>query len=106
MNLSKITARGQTTIPKKIRDEAGLIEGDILAFESDAPGAGVSDSGERLKQFRLTIARNARDTHDLPGTDIETDIFDARDTLAIGDPEVFDGKNDMLRFRWCLFNAQ
>ena len=33
MNLSRITARGQTTIPKKIRDEAGLIEGDILAFE-------------------------------------------------------------------------
>ena len=33
MNLSKVTARGQTTIPKKIRDEAGLTEGDMLAFE-------------------------------------------------------------------------
>ena len=33
MNLSRITARGQATIPKKIRDEAGLIAGDILAFE-------------------------------------------------------------------------
>ena len=33
MELSKITARGQTTIPKTIRDAAGLREGDVLAFE-------------------------------------------------------------------------
>lgn len=33
MELSKITARGQTTIPKTIRDAVGLREGDVLAFE-------------------------------------------------------------------------
>ncbi len=32
MELAKITARGQTTIPKRIRTEAGLREGDAIAF--------------------------------------------------------------------------
>ena len=32
MELAKITARGQTTIPKSIRDAAGLSEGDVIAF--------------------------------------------------------------------------
>lgn len=35
MELAKITARGQTTIPKKIRETAGLREGDVIAFEID-----------------------------------------------------------------------
>ena len=35
MELAKITARGQTTIPKRIRDAAGLCAGDVLAFEID-----------------------------------------------------------------------
>ncbi len=33
MELAKITARGQTTIPKSIREAANLHEGDVLAFE-------------------------------------------------------------------------
>ena len=33
MELAKITARGQTTIPKPIRDAINLHEGDIIAFE-------------------------------------------------------------------------
>lgn len=33
MKLARITARGQTTIPKSIREEGGLHEGDVLAFE-------------------------------------------------------------------------
>lgn len=32
MEFSKITARGQTTIPKRIREAANLREGDVLAF--------------------------------------------------------------------------
>lgn len=32
MELAKITARGQTTIPKNIREEANLVEGDVIAF--------------------------------------------------------------------------
>ena len=33
MELAKITARGQTTIPKRIREAANLDEGDVIAFE-------------------------------------------------------------------------
>ena len=33
MELAKITARGQTTIPKSVRQAAGLSEGDVIAFE-------------------------------------------------------------------------
>ena len=33
MEFAKITARGQTTIPKGIRGRANLHEGDVIAFE-------------------------------------------------------------------------
>ncbi len=33
MKLAKITARGQTTIPKRIREAANLSECDVIAFE-------------------------------------------------------------------------
>ena len=33
MNLARIGTRGRTTIPKAIRDAAGLHEGDTIAFE-------------------------------------------------------------------------
>ena len=35
MEFAKITARGQTTIPKNIRTAVGLDEGDVIAFEVD-----------------------------------------------------------------------
>ena len=33
MDLARITARGQATIPKRVRDAAGLAAGDLLSFE-------------------------------------------------------------------------
>lgn len=33
MELSRITSRGRTTIPKKVRAEAGLRDGDVIGFE-------------------------------------------------------------------------
>jgi len=33
MEFSKITSRGQTTIPKNIREALNLSEGDTIAFE-------------------------------------------------------------------------
>ncbi|MYC81400.1 MAG: AbrB/MazE/SpoVT family DNA-binding domain-containing protein [Acidobacteria bacterium] len=33
MQFSKITTRGQTTIPKRIREAANLHVGDVIAFE-------------------------------------------------------------------------
>ena len=35
MKISRVTASGQTTIPKSIREAAGLYVGDALAFETD-----------------------------------------------------------------------
>jgi len=35
MDLAKISTRGRTTIPKTIREAAGLREGDVTAFEID-----------------------------------------------------------------------
>ena len=33
MEIARITARGQTTIPKRIRDELGLRDSDVISFE-------------------------------------------------------------------------
>ena len=33
MEIARITARGQTTIPKRIRDEVGLHDGDVISFD-------------------------------------------------------------------------
>ena len=33
MEIARITARGQTTIPKRIRDEMGLRDSDVISFE-------------------------------------------------------------------------
>jgi len=35
MKFSRVTTRGQATIPKSIREAAGLYAGDVLAFETD-----------------------------------------------------------------------
>ena len=49
MELAKITARGQTTIPKSIREAAGLHEGDVIAFELE---------GERLVVHKVVPGRD------------------------------------------------
>ncbi|MYB51291.1 MAG: AbrB/MazE/SpoVT family DNA-binding domain-containing protein [Acidobacteriia bacterium] len=33
MEVAKITSRGQTTIPRRIREAADLSKGDVIAFE-------------------------------------------------------------------------
>ena len=36
MELARVTAKGQATIPKRIRDAANIKEGDMLAFDVDS----------------------------------------------------------------------
>ena len=36
MELSRVTAKGQATIPKRIREAAHIREGDMLAFDLDS----------------------------------------------------------------------
>lgn len=38
MQIGKILARGQVTLPRDVRRAAGLRPGDIVAFEVTAPG--------------------------------------------------------------------
>ena len=49
MEFAKITARGQTTIPKTIRESADLREGDVLAFEIE---------GDRLVVRKVVAGRD------------------------------------------------
>ena len=49
MELAKITARGQTTIPKRIREAANLGIGDIIAFEIE---------GDYVVVHKVTPERN------------------------------------------------
>ena len=48
MQVAKIGPRGRTTIPKAIRDEAGLHEGDAIAFEIE---------GDRLVLHKVVPVR-------------------------------------------------
>ena len=49
MELAKITARGQTTIPKSIREAASLREGDVIGFEIE---------GDRLVVLKVVPGRD------------------------------------------------
>ena len=50
MDLAKITARGRTTIPKRIREAANLGEGDVLSFRIE---------GDHLVVHKVTSGRDA-----------------------------------------------
>lgn len=49
MQLGKIQTRGQVTLPRDIRQEAGLQPGDVVAFEVVAPGKLLLRSIPRLR---------------------------------------------------------
>ena len=49
MELARIGARGRTTIPKSIRDAAGLHEGDVIAYEIE---------GDRLLVHKMVTRRH------------------------------------------------
>lgn len=49
MDVSRITARGQTTIPKRIREQANLSEGDLLSFKVE---------GDHLVVHKITADRD------------------------------------------------
>ena len=38
MSVSKIQSRGQVTVPKEVRQKAGIEPGDVLTFEVTGPG--------------------------------------------------------------------
>lgn len=51
---SKLTAKGQTTIPRAVRKALHLKEGDVLEFELDKDGARITKvAPEDLAYLRL-----------------------------------------------------
>lgn len=58
--ISKISARGQTTIPRQIRESANLRAGDVVAFEFEygcvLMGKIVPDNDERPSGLAGTLA--------------------------------------------------
>ena len=51
MEFARITARGRTTIPKTIRETAGLREGDVIAFEIEGDHLVVRKVGPRRDEY-------------------------------------------------------
>jgi len=58
MKFSRVTASGQTMIPKSIREAAGLYAGDTLAFETD---------GDRVVVRKVSRERDD-ESQDISGT--------------------------------------
>ena len=45
---AKVTAKGQVTIPKSVRDELGLQEGDSVVFRVEGNRAVIAATGDLL----------------------------------------------------------
>ncbi len=64
------------------------------------------DTGQRLQQLALPVARDAGYTHDLAGPDIETDVIDARNALAVDHGQVAHRQSVFAGFRGRLVELQ
>ena len=56
MEFAKITARGRTTIPKAVREAAGLRAGDVLAFEIEGDRLVVRKVVPERDQYPIGLA--------------------------------------------------
>ena len=61
MKLTRISARGQTVIPKSIREAAGLYAGDTLAFETDGEQVVVHKVPRRRGGHRPSLSETMRE---------------------------------------------
>ena len=69
---SKITAKGQVTIPKEVRDALGLREGDRLAFEVEGGRMIVRPEGKKtVAEFLAAI--DAIDAPRYPQTELSAE---------------------------------
>ena len=56
MEFSRISARGQTTIPKRIRDAAKLRPGDVIAFQVEGEHLLVRKVTERQDDYLQALS--------------------------------------------------
>lgn len=68
--------------------------GQRLALEDDGAFR-IGDATERLEQFGLAIACNARDAKDLASADFKADALKTLDLVFVDDAEVFDRDHDL-----------
>ena len=59
MEVARITARGRTTIPKRIREEVGLLEGDVVAFEIEGDHLIVRKVGTSRDEYLQGLSATA-----------------------------------------------
>lgn len=52
--VAKVTSKGQITLPKRVREELGVVEGDKVRFIVERKGVRVLPvrSGSRFEEFR------------------------------------------------------
>jgi AbrB family looped-hinge helix DNA binding protein len=70
---SKITSKGQVTIPKAVRDALGLAEGDELVFEVDGGTLTVRPARKKKTVAEFFAAIDAIDAPRTPQTDLTDD---------------------------------
>lgn len=58
---TRLTSKGQVTIPKGIRQRAGLKPGDEVAFSIDAGGVISLQRADAVERFHAALARIRRD---------------------------------------------
>jgi bifunctional DNA-binding transcriptional regulator/antitoxin component of YhaV-PrlF toxin-antitoxin module len=53
MLVSKVMAKGQTTLPREVRVRLGIELGDRIAYEIDEGGEAGGEAGVRIRKVRL-----------------------------------------------------
>jgi hypothetical protein len=82
------------------------LERQDVAIEHDVARLLVAHAGNGLKQFGLTVARNAGNADDLAGPHGKAHILDAHHLEVVGDHEVLDLEQRFPRMRRSLFDTQ
>jgi len=112
MELARVTAKGQATIPKRIREAAHIREGDLLAFDLAITGSSLSvlnrpstssyqhckklcQNGIHLRTMRLGVIFKAFDVVAVPFPFTDREAARRRPALVISN-ELFNKQHDQL----------
>ena len=96
---------GDAGIAQRLLGQAGDLVPDhlrpgrrvALAMDLHAAGPGVTLAGQRLDQFALAVARDARHADDLAGADLERQVLDRELADIVGDRERLDLQHGLAR---------
>ena len=83
----------------------GVSDIDFRALDAHIAGPG-RDTAKDAKQLRLSVAGDAGDAENLPGPDIERDLFQSPQPVSVGHREVFDIEKNFARLTWLLVDPE